>query len=674
MKKYLISKVISLLILLFPLVANAHTNSVGFKISPSAVTTCIGGGSPCYDVEIFYGSWHSGSISAEGDLALWLQSGGGETQVVGQSASGGTQIPFTTSHSLVGTLPNSSPTALYNYSTVGSADYNNLLSVFNPGTDYFFSNYTSLMAVPDGSVSGVYAHQSAVAVGLGPGSYRIAYDAATSGGLSATWSPVAPVQTAIFTLSPNGSVVVPSAPPSVVLSTATTTYSGPFTVTATFSKDITGLSLADFVVSGGTVSSLVNVSPGVYTVLVTPDGSGGPITVDLPSATVQDSSAQPNSASNQLALSAAPPPTTPFTPAVKDELRNLIVGEATRDLQNQMGGHLSFTRGARDRFIAAKKCRQLKGGGDRAGNPRLDRVLQCDDDRVSRNNVPFDVDGRFVATSRGANLVGNFFGQNGAEDGSGRRLVYGEFDLTGYDNGSVIGTLSGRVAWEHMISGSNMLGYFVGADLTRSNINSTFSGARDTLGLNFGAYYVEDIGKGLVGDAFVALGVGMNNLDVGNGVVDVTSQYQTASAQAGASISGEVQYDKFTLSPEISMVYGVTRIGDVGVTGSGIGVSGTDTIVAGTVRVGEMKLTPRFEIPLEMSSDTYDEKQLTVSPRVICRIVKTTSSTTDCGAGLDLELVAKTFDSTRRVGGRVSYQSVGGEGQGNLALFYERAF
>jgi len=59
---------------------------------------------------------------------------------------------------------------------------------------------------------------------------------------------------------------------------------------------------------------------------------------------------------------------------------------------------------------------------------------------------------------------------------------------------------------------------------------------------------------------------------------------------------------------------------------------------------------------------------------VLCQVVRTDTSTTNCGAGLELELTAKTYDNTNRVGGRLGYQSVGGAGQSNISLFYERSF
>lgn len=90
-------------------------------------------------------------------------------------------------------------------------------------------------------------------------------------------------------------------PPTVVLSTPTDPVSNPYTVTATFSEDVNGLTDGDFVVSNGVASGVSPASgpASVYTVTITPPSSGF-VTVDLPATTVQDTGLNDNFASNTL--------------------------------------------------------------------------------------------------------------------------------------------------------------------------------------------------------------------------------------------------------------------------------------------------------------------------------------------------------------------------------------
>ncbi len=90
--------------------------------------------------------------------------------------------------------------------------------------------------------------------------------------------------------------------PSVVLTT-----SGPnptnddFTVTATFSESVTGVTLSDFVLTNATGSAFIPLSPTVYTILVSPLGNG-PVTIDMPVAAVVDGIGNPSTAAPQLSV------------------------------------------------------------------------------------------------------------------------------------------------------------------------------------------------------------------------------------------------------------------------------------------------------------------------------------------------------------------------------------
>ncbi len=94
--------------------------------------------------------------------------------------------------------------------------------------------------------------------------------------------------------------LLPSTPPSVALSTATTTVTNSFNVTASFSEVVTGFGLDDVVVVNGHASQLTGNS-GVYGFTVTPDALGT-LTVQIPANRVVDADGYGNLASPNLAV------------------------------------------------------------------------------------------------------------------------------------------------------------------------------------------------------------------------------------------------------------------------------------------------------------------------------------------------------------------------------------
>ncbi len=94
--------------------------------------------------------------------------------------------------------------------------------------------------------------------------------------------------------------LLPSTPPSVVLSTANATVTNSFNVTASFSEVVSGFGLDDVVVLNGHASQLTGNS-GVYGFTVTPDAPGS-LTVRIPAGKAVDGDGYGNLASTDLVV------------------------------------------------------------------------------------------------------------------------------------------------------------------------------------------------------------------------------------------------------------------------------------------------------------------------------------------------------------------------------------
>lgn len=89
--------------------------------------------------------------------------------------------------------------------------------------------------------------------------------------------------------------------PGVTLASASSDpTNGAFTVTASFTKPVTGLVLGDFAVTSGTASNLTGADgDDSYTVTITPTGDGA-VSVSLPEAAASDAAGNTSTASNVL--------------------------------------------------------------------------------------------------------------------------------------------------------------------------------------------------------------------------------------------------------------------------------------------------------------------------------------------------------------------------------------
>ncbi|MEG3960542.1 Ig-like domain-containing protein, partial [Microcoleus sp. herbarium2] len=124
-----------------------------------------------------------------------------------------------------------------------------------------------------------------------------------------------PALASVSSLGGSKAIVIDTTAPTVVLTSASTTVNGLFSVTATFSEDVTGFDNTDITVANATVGNFVTFDAKTYTFDVTPSAEGN-VTVDVLAATTTDTAANNNTAATGLTRTADfTPPNVALTSA-----------------------------------------------------------------------------------------------------------------------------------------------------------------------------------------------------------------------------------------------------------------------------------------------------------------------------------------------------------------------
>jgi hypothetical protein len=341
------------------------------------------------------------------------------------------------------------------------------------------------------------------------------------------------------------------------------------------------------------------------------------------------------------------------------EVQAIITQDATRSLNSTLSSNQRMTRGARSRFIDSRS----QGEGNGAG-------------LATRNNVPFDVDGTFDLDGARLSTKVTFFGQTGNVEGTERRLVFGEFDVQrDGDTGSTTATLTGRVAWEQMISDDTMLGYFVGGELADSNISGAFEGSQKRVAATAGGYAVRALSETLFADGFISIGAGRNNLAMADDVLALTSDYTTRTATVGGALTGVYAYERYELRPELAFSYGKTWIGDVGFTGVAYGLTDDAlSLDAGNVSIANLTLRPEIVWALDAETVADSNAQLSFAPRFICQRTSAAATTQNCGAGAEIGLSSNSEDGLSSANIRFVMDRVGNSNRSNVLFNVEHKF
>ncbi|WP_412509586.1 Ig-like domain-containing protein, partial [Roseovarius sp. SYSU LYC5161] len=413
-----------------------------------------------------------------------------------------------------------------------------------------------------------------------------------------------------------------------------------FTVTLTFSEDVTDLALGDVAVTNAQASNLTG-SGAVYTLTISPElGQNG--TVQVPAGSAEDEAGNQNEASNTYAILAGSP-ASEFE-AHREEIRDIVTTHAQKTSRSQVAANVRLVREARDRFTLSR--RQVS---DPEGGVRL----------ASRNYTPFDIDGR--AEVRGQTFVadGTFFEQDGNYAGTRRRLFFGDFDIQRDEDGNTSGTLSGKLAWEHMLDADRMLGYYVGADLSTATLEGSFEGTQDSFGVNLGGYGVVALSETVFASGFASVGIGRNDLELSNGTLDVQSDYTTQTLTLGGSVTGLIARERYEVWPELAFTHGYTEIGEMDFTADAYERTDDVSLDAGDVSLTTLTLTPQLRVPMDGRSIATSLETATLSPRLICERTVADQTTEECGGGLQLGFTSNSEDGLSRLNSTFSVDRVG---------------
>ena len=381
--------------------------------------------------------------------------------------------------------------------------------------------------------------------------------------------------------------------------------------------------------------------PGLFDLEVTTPGGPG----YLPSAFTFSDSPQQQPNNSQSASAAAAAAATAVTADVFSRTTSTI------------SSNTRMTDRAIDRFI------DDMNSGD-AGIISRDAVSGPLGLQVTGLNVDADDDGGFLFSSMSYMDVANGW----------RRVGFAE--LSFQDTQGVGSTLSvnGRISQERYLTASTLYGYFLGAELHRSDIEGSLAGDQDSWGVLAGTYMVARAENGLIGSAYGALGFNRSDLNIGNGTTTVTDSYDSRSLMLGAKLSGDLDYSTYRLRPSLEANYLQTHIGTLGVTETTGGTASDLSVAIGTIRFIDIVATPEFVFEGNSLMEGHGAAEFTVAPRLTCERRDAATDTRNCGGGLALGVSSNSNDGTTTLNGGVSFDRIGGLDRRAIHLQVEMRF
>ena len=451
--------------------------------------------------------------------------------------------------------------------------------------------------------------------------------------------------------------------PSVAISGPSSGVTETFQITFEFTEDVTGFTIDDIVVAGGTLSDFQG-SGSIYTVALTPI-VGEVVTVNLPAGVAQDAAGNDNEVAQAFSVQSGSP-AMEFE-EVKDEVTDIVVGIVTRDVQNRLAANRQFVDQARTRFIGARQ-----ENGQCFTNSSTGQV-ECPGG-VSRRDTPLDFTGDLTFGDDQFSTRGSFFGQRSNAVGDVWRVISGNFNMTRNDEGATSALLTGRIAWEYEKSDDTLLAHYIGGDLSQSEISGDLEGTAQGYSLSVGSYLASELKDDVFADGYASLGYGITNLEMANDTLSLEGEHSGLTLQTGASITGVYRQDNFEFWPQFSFDYGYSDIGTVDFDAEAFGLVDQVSFDGGDVSIFKLSFQPEIKIAVSGEVEGFASTTITVTPKLSCQRVSGQTTEEDCGGGAGINLSSHSDDDLGRLDAGMAVERIGDSTQTSLQLKLERRF
>ncbi|MEJ8561791.1 hypothetical protein QTO30_11550 [Yoonia sp. GPGPB17] len=325
-----------------------------------------------------------------------------------------------------------------------------------------------------------------------------------------------------------------------------------------------------------------------------------------------------------------------------------------------------MTEDARTRFIGARN-REEQCFADDTGQ------IVCPDG-VGRRDTPLDFTGDLSLGENQFATRGSFFGQRGSANSDVWRVISGTFNITRNDDGATSALISGRVAWEHNQSEDTLLAYYIGGDVSRSEIEDNFNGTATGYSLSLGSYFVTELRDDLFADGYASLGYGVTQLEMSNDTLGLDGEHRGLSFQTGASVTGVYEKGAIEFWPQLAADYGYSSIGTVDFDAEAFGLVDNVSLDGGDVSIFKVSFEPEIKVAISGDVEGFASTTFTVTPRRSCQRTSGTTTQEDCGGGAGINLSTRSDDDLGRFDAGISVERIGDSTQASAQLKLERRF
>jgi hypothetical protein len=252
------------------------------------------------------------------------------------------------------------------------------------------------------------------------------------------------------------------------------------------------------------------------------------------------------------------------------------------------------------------------------------------------------------SSTRGTNASGQINSVLTSYDGKVTRYSETQFSYTKSENDAETGSASSQIIFEREKSEVLTVGHFIGFSASKNSTVGAKSTDIESIGLQVGVYFVDNITEDLFVDGYLAGSLLTNKMEVTTATMAAEADYVSRMGAAGAAVTGSFDVARWEILPTLALDYSSVSSQDASFEVTFGGGNSNELSSPGNVKQLSLTFSPDFRT----SFDYYDGywaqgSTFSLKPKFTCQRINQGAITRECGQGTALSLITQDEDATK---------------------------
>ena len=250
------------------------------------------------------------------------------------------------------------------------------------------------------------------------------------------------------------------------------------------------------------------------------------------------------------------------------------------------------------------------------------------------------------SSTRGTNASGQIKSVVTSYDGKVTRYSETQFSYTKSENDAETGSASSQIIFEREKSEDLTVGHFIGFSVSKNSTVGTKSTDIESIGLQAGVYFVDNITEDLFVDGYVAGSLLTNKMEVTTASMSAEADYVSRMGAAGAAVTGSFDFDRWEVLPTLALDYSSVSSQDASFEVTFGGGNSNELSSPGNVKQLSLTFAPDFRTSFDYYNGYWAQgSTFSLKPKFTCQRTNQNTITRECGQGAALSIITQDEDA-----------------------------